>query len=383
MVYYKESSNIISMKAYLIGQKGIPAKNGGVEKHVENLAVRLARNGQEVFVYARNNYQDKKLKHYQGVNIINLPSVGTKNLDAISHTFFACLDLIFRRRPDVVHFHSVGPSSLILLIKIFRPKLKVVFTFHCQDYHHQKWGRLARWYLKLGEAIGCRYADQVITISEELKKYSKEKYGVETIYIPNGAEKVTETNDDLLSSWNLKKGEYFVSISRLVKHKGIHYLIEAYQKLATEKKLVIVGGGAFTDEYVSELKKLAGDKPNIIFTGNQSGKVLAQLYANAYAFVQPSEYEGLSVALLEAMSYGLPCIVSDIPANLEAVAGQALIFENKNTKDLEDKMLKMLSNPDLGKEIGEKLRERANTEYNWDTIAKNTKKLYENLITKK
>lgn len=139
-----------------------------LKKHVENLAIRLANSGQEVFVYARNNYQDKKIKKYQGVNIINLPSIGTKNLDAISHTFFACLDLIFRRRPDIVHFHSVGPSSLIFLVKLFRPKLKIVFTFHCQDYH-QKWGRLARWYLKLGESIRCRYADQVITISEELK----------------------------------------------------------------------------------------------------------------------------------------------------------------------------------------------------------------------
>ena len=173
--------------------------------------------------------------------------------------------MIFRRRPDIVHFHSVGPSSLIFLLKLFRPKLKIVFTFHCQDYHHQKWGRLARWYLKLGESIGCRYADQVITISEELKKYSKEKYGIEATYIPNGAEKVTESDSDLLSAWNLQKGEYFVSISRLVRHKGIHYLIEAYQKLNTEKKLVIVGGGAFTDEYVAELKKLAADNPKIIF----------------------------------------------------------------------------------------------------------------------
>ena len=371
------------MKTYLIGQKGIPAKNGGVEKHVENLAIRLANSGQEVFVYARNNYQDKKIKQYQGVNIINLPSIGTKNLDAISHTFFACLDLIFRRRPDIVHFHSVGPSSLIFLVKLFRPKLKIVFTFHCQDYHHQKWGRLARWYLKLGESIGCRYADQVITISEELKKYSKEKYGIEATYIPNGAEKVTESDSDLLSTWNLQKGEYFVSISRLVRHKGIHYLIEAYQKLNTEKKLVIVGGGAFTDEYVAELKKLAADNPKIIFTDNQSGKVLAQLYANAYAFIQPSEYEGLSVALLEAMSYGLPCVVSDIPANLEAVAGQTLIFENKNIEDLKNKMSEIDNNPDLANEIGQKLRERANTEYNWDIITDNTKKLYENLVVKK
>ena len=371
------------MKVFLIGQKGIPAKNGGVEKHVENLAIRLANSGQEVFVYARNNYQDQKLKEYQGVNIINLPSIGTKNLDAITHTFFACLDLIFRRKPDVAHFHSVGPSSLILLIKLFRPKLKVVFTFHCQDYRHQKWGRIARWYLKLGETIGCRHADQVITISKELQKYTKETYGVEAIYIPNGAEKVTETNSDLLNPWGLEKGQYFVSISRLVKHKGIHYLIEAYQKLATDKKLVIVGGGAFTDEYVSELKKLAGDNPKIIFTDNQSGKTLAQLYANAYAFIQPSEYEGLSVALLEAMSYGLPCVVSNIEANLEAVDGNALIFENKNIEDLKNKMSELISNPTLAQELGNKLRERANTEYNWDIITENTKKLYENLSAKK
>lgn len=371
------------MKAFLIGQKGIPAKNGGVEKHVENLAIRLAASGQEVFVYARNNYQDQKLKQYQGVNIINLPSIGTKNLDAITHTFFACLDLIFCRKPDVVHFHSVGPSSLILLIKLFRPKLKVVFTFHCQDYRHQKWGRIARWYLKLGETIGCRYADQVITISKELKKYTKETYNVEATYIPNGAEKVTETDSDLLSTWDLEKGQYFVSISRLVRHKGIHYLIEAYQKLTTDKKLVIVGDGAFTDEYVSELKKLAGDNPKIIFTGNQSGKTLAQLYANAYAFIQPSEYEGLSVALLEAMSYGLPCVVSNIEANMEAVNGQALIFENKNIEDLKNKMSELIDNPTLAQELGNKLRERANTEYNWDIITENTKKLYENLSAKK
>ncbi|MFZ4648671.1 MAG: glycosyltransferase family 4 protein, partial [Patescibacteria group bacterium] len=265
------------MKIFLIGQKGIPAKNGGVEKHVENLAIRLAQKGHEVFAYARNNYQDEKIKEYQGVNIITLPSIGTKNLDAISHTFFACMDLIFRRKPDIVHFHSVGPSSLLLLVKFFRPRLKIVFTYHCQDYRHQKWGKVARWYLKLGEMIGCRFSNKTITISKELQKYAKEVYQIDSAYIPNGAEKAVEKGSDQLSSLNLTKGEYLVSISRLVRHKGIHYLIEAYQKMTTNKKLVIVGDGAFTDEYVAELKKLAGDNKNIIFTGNQSGQTLAQL----------------------------------------------------------------------------------------------------------
>ena len=370
------------MKIFLIGQKGIPAKNGGVEKHVENLAVRRAKDGQEVFVYARKNYQDKDLKTYQGVNIITLGSVGTKNLDAITHTFLACLDVIFRRKPDVVHFHSVGPSSLILLIKLFRPRLKVVFTFHCQDYRHQKWGRFARWYLKLGEMIGCRFANQTITISHELQRYAKEAYGINAEYIPNGAEEVEETGDILLKPWNLAKDEYFVSISRLVRHKGIHYLLEAYNQLATDKKLVIVGDGAFTDDYVAELKKLAGNNPKIIFTGNQSGQTLAQLYTNAYAFVQPSEYEGLSVALLEAMSCGLPCVVSDIEANTEAAADTALIFKNKDVADLQNKLQELLSNPGLAKTLGEKARERAKTEYNWATIVQNTEKLYNNLINK-
>lgn len=371
------------MKIFLIGQKGIPAKNGGVEKHVENLAIRLAQKGHEVFAYARNNYQDEKIKEYQGVNIITLPSIGTKNLDAISHTFFACMDLIFRRKPDIVHFHSVGPSSLLLLVKFFRPRLKIVFTYHCQDYRHQKWGKVARWYLKLGEMIGCRFSNKTITISKELQKYAKEVYQIDSAYIPNGAEKAVEKGSDQLSSLNLTKGEYLVSISRLVRHKGIHYLIEAYQKMTTNKKLVIVGDGAFTDEYVAELKKLAGDNKNIIFTGNQSGQTLAQLYANAYAFVQPSEYEGLSVALLEAMSYGLPCVVSDIEANLEAAGGNALVFENKNSEDLKNKLSELIEKPEMATELGMKIQERANTEYDWDTIAQNTEMLYNNLITKK
>jgi glycosyltransferase involved in cell wall biosynthesis len=371
------------MKIFLIGQKGIPAKNGGVEKHVENLAVRLANYNHEVFVYARNNYQTEKISKYRGVNIITLPSIGTKNLDAISHTFFACLDLILFRKPDVVHFHSVGPSSLLLFIKIFRPNLKIVFTYHCQDYRHQKWGKIARWYLKFGEMIGCRFSDKTITISKELQKYAKEVYQIDTAYIPNGAEQVTESGSNQLAAFDLEKEEYLVSISRLVRHKGIHYLIEAYQGLTTNKKLVIVGDGAFTDEYVAEIKKLAGTNKNIIFTGNQSGQVLSQLYVNAYAFVQPSEYEGLSVALLEAMSFGLPCVVSDIEANLEATGENALVFKNKNSEDLKNKLNELLTKPELAKTLGQKLQERASTEYNWDTIAQNTEILYNQLITKK
>jgi glycosyltransferase involved in cell wall biosynthesis len=165
------------MKIIMIGQKGIPSRGGGVEKHVEDLSTRLVNAGHEVLAYTRPSYTEKHLKEYKGVRLISLPSVKTKNLDAISHTFLACLHLIFRiRKVDIVHFHAIGPSSLLLLIKIFRPGIKIVSTFHCQDYFHQKWGFFAKTYLKLGEYICCKFSDKTIAVSEELKKYAEKKY---------------------------------------------------------------------------------------------------------------------------------------------------------------------------------------------------------------
>jgi len=366
------------MKIAFIGQKGIPAKNGGVEKYVESLALQLVRNGQEVLVYSRRNYS-QEIKEYKGIKIIPLPTLPGKNFEAISQTFFACLDLM-RRKVDVIHVHSIGPASLILFIKILKPRTPIVFTFQCQDYYHQKWGRLARWYLKFGEKIGCLYADKIITISAELSRYTLEKYKKQSIYIPNGSSINEKTPVRDIRRWGLNEENYFVSISRLVRHKGIHYLIEAYKQLNTDKKLVIVGDSSYTDDYVQELYSLAGDNPNIIFTGNQTSHILRELYSNAFVFVQPSESEGLSLALLEAMSYARPCLVSDIEANTVAIKSAGYVFVNKDVTDLKNKLQLILDNPAEAKAKGEQALERVRKEYNWEDISAKILDIYKSVI---
>ena len=371
------------MKIAIIGQKGIPAKIGGVEKHVEGISLELTQMGHEVYVYTRPSYTDKNLKEYKGVHLISRPSIKSKHLDAISHTFLACLDIIFNRKFDVVHFHSIGPSALIFMIKLFKPKLPIVSTFHCQDYYHQKWGKCARACLRIGERIACKSPDKVITVSEILKAYTNSRYNVEAEYIPNGAILQTqEEAQEIKKIWNLEKDSYFLTASRLIRHKGIHYAIKAYQNLKTDKKLIIAGDGFFTDDYAQELKELASNNDNIIFTGAQSGKILAELYSNAYALLQPSESEGLSLSLLEAMSYGTPILASDIPENKEALGDAGFVFKNKDINDLELKMKEILD-PNLAKSKVDKEINRIKNIYNWPKIARDISLVYEDVVNSK
>jgi glycosyltransferase involved in cell wall biosynthesis len=364
------------MKIYFIGQKGIPGVSGGVEKHVEELSTRLVRSGHDVFVYTRPNYTDATLKQYKGVNLISLPSIPTKRLDAISHTFLACFDLIiFRKNVDIAHFHSIGPSSLIWLIKIFRPSLPVVFTFHSKCYNHKKWGFFARAYLRFSEYLACRLADQVVAVSKSLQQYIKERYNIDSIYIPNGTSISKRSGAGEIKKLGLKKGGYILSVSRLVRVKGIHNLIIAYNRIKTDKKLVIVGDALKKDKYYQELKELAGSNPNIIFTGVLRGRVLRELYANAYLFVQPSESEGLSVSLLEAMSFGSRILVSNIEENVEAIAGKGGVFKNLDVLDLEKQLKKIICSSENRYRLF--YIDRVKKEYNWLNIAKKTLRIYQ------
>ena len=376
------------MKIAFIGQKGIPAIQGGVEKHVEELSTRLAKQGHEVFVYVRNNYTDKRIKKYKGVKLIHLPSISNKNLDTISHTFLATLHAIFRRY-DVIHYQAIGPSSLSFLIRIFKPFTSLVATFHCQDYYHQKWGWFAGVYLRFGEYITCKIPHKTIVISNILKNYVKKYYEKDAIVIPNGAEANPTKKDQALKIWNLKKKNYIISVSRLIRHKGIHYLIEAFKqledinKIPNNFKLVIVGDGFHTDDYVNYLKKISVGRKNIIFTGSQTSSNLEQLFSHAYLFVQPSESEGLSLSLLEAMGYGIAPLVSDIPENLDPIGECGFSFENKNVADLRDKIVYLLVKPEEVEKIGLLAKEKAEKQYSWDSIARKTAQVYEELISKK
>ena len=362
----------------MIGQKGIPALYGGVERHVEELASLLVKKGYQVSVYTRPYYTPKDKKEYRDIKLVSLPSLHSKHLDAISHTFFATCHAI-KRNADVFHYHGVGPSLLSFLPRIFRPRAKVITTFHCVDRHHQKWGGFARLMLHLGEWTSLHFAHQTIVVSESLKKYCQKKYRQEPIYIPNGANSVSDKEPSIIEKeFGLEKEQYILFVGRFVRHKGVHHLIKSYQALKTDLKLVLVGDSSFTDKYVEYTKSIAKGDPNIIFTGYQTGPALEELFSNAYLYVQPSESEGLPISLLEAASYGRCLLASNIPENVEIVKHCGLSFKNKNITDLAKQLSYLIEQPELINELGKKARKHVLSHYNWQEIADKIHQCYLN-----
>jgi glycosyltransferase involved in cell wall biosynthesis len=372
------------MKIAFIGQKGIPIRSGGIEKRVEELSTRLAKK-HEVFVYVRNNYTDKNLKEYKNVKLIHLPSINSKNLDTISHTFLATLHALFQDY-DVINYQAPGPSTLSWIIRLFKRKTAVVGTFNSRDALHKKWGWFAKRYLLFGEYAVSKFPQKTIVISPLLQKYMGETYQAQGDLILNGAGVEYAPADNALSQWGLQKKKYILYVGRLIRHKGVHYLMEAFKNLDDQKKisedmkLVIVGDGSYTDDYVKNLQKIGANRKNIIFTGTQSGQTLAQLFSHAYLFVQPSEAEGLSMALLDAMGCGIAPLVSDIEENLQPIKNCGFSFENKNISDLSKKLEYLLANPKIVEEAGCRAKNIVDEKYNWNKSAEKTEEIYKKAV---
>lgn len=363
------------MKIAFIGQKGIPARNGGVERHVEFLSAHLQKSGHKVLVYNRRGYTPIKLTEFDGVKLIYKPYLNHKNLASITHTLGASLDVL-RRRPDIIHYHGVGPSLLLWLPKIFCPRAKLVATLHSFDYDNEKWGGFAKMMLRLGEKAMFTFADAVIVLTPATQEYARKKYGRETFLIPNGTEIEPEQAEAALKFWGLEKRGYIFSASRLIKLKGLQYLIQAFKRLATDKKLVIAGDG----EYEEELKRLAGDDRRILFVGNQTGDALRQLFAHAYLFVQASEMEGMSLSLLEAMGKRVACLASDIEGNKETLRETGFFFRSRDDRDLGVKLEHILENPEETEQKALAAYERAQQEYDWSRVAAKTVAVYQELL---
>ena len=358
-------------------------KFGGIEKHVERLSVGLAKKGHQVYVYTRPWYTHSKMKAHKGVHLVSLPTIKTKHLDAITHTFLASFDVL-KKNYDIVHYHGVGPSLLAWIPRLFKPRTKVVVTFHCIDRQHQKWGFLARLALRLGEVTAVKFGHDTITVSKTLQMYCAEKYGARPVYIPNGIDLLPAVRaKEIKKKFGLVKHGYILFISRLVKHKGAHYLIEAFNKIHTDKKLVIAGDSAFTDSYVAKIKKMAAENPNIIFTGMVRGgsRLWRELYSNAYLMVHPSESEGLPIVILEGMSFGLAVLVSDIPENLEAIGGgHGFSFKSTNVDNLKARLEHLLHSPKLLAQVGAGARKYVVQNYNWKDIVNSVECIYKDLV---
>ncbi|KPJ61371.1 MAG: hypothetical protein AMJ46_01350 [Latescibacteria bacterium DG_63] len=364
------------MKIAMIGQKGIPATYGGIERHVEEVGTRLAARGHEVTVYCRYYYTRVK-KNYRGVRLIRLPSIKTKHLDTATHCALSTLDAVLRGY-DIVHFHALGPSLFSLLPRLAGAKTLV--TIHGLDWQREKWGPVASWILKRCEYTAVSFPTRTVVVSRTLQDYFRDKYAVESTVIPNGTNIPTPRALSRLKKKGLESRKYILFVGRLVPEKGCHYLVDAYKKLETDAKLVIAGGSSFSSEYVESLKKHSSDK--IILLDYVYGDELEELWSNALLVALPSTLEGLSISLLEALSYGKCVLVSDIAENLEVVEDCAPSFKSKDVEDLRSKLQMLLATPELLAKYEEKAREHILKRFTWDGVTNSLEELYLELLSK-
>lgn len=361
------------MRVAMIGQKGVPATYGGIERHVEELAVRLEARGVQVSVYCRPHYtpEDARLGD---VELLRLPSIHTKHLDAITHSVL-CSAHAAISAADIVHFHALGPSALAFGPRLFGKK--VVTTVHGLDWAREKWGWAASQFLRACEWSATRFPHRTVVVSQTLEKYFRERGAKNVSYIPNGTPLPAEAPSAPLAPLDLEPERYVLFVGRLVPEKGLHVLVEAHRRATPEWPLIIVGEGHFTEDYVDACRKIAA--PSVRFVGPRYGEELYALQQHAAVVVAPSSLEGLSIALLEAMSFGRPVLGSDIPENLEVLGGVGQSFRMGDAEDLGRRLRAMLEDPKGRQEMGKKGRDRIATEYDWDRVVTATKSLYEAL----
>ncbi len=374
------------MKVAMIGHKVVPSRRGGIENVLTTMCPIMVEMGYDVTCYNRltdkteNEYVGTvKNGMYKGVKLKNAFTIKARGIAAMIASYTAAIAAAFGRY-DVVHFHAEGPCAAMWIPKLFGKKC--VATVHGLDWQREKWGKgFASKYIKHGEKTLAKYADEIIVLSESAYDYFKETYKREAKIIPNGIEKPNKQEADKITElFGLKKDEYICIISRLTAEKGIHYLIDAYNGIETDKKLVIAGDTSDTDEYVEKIKDMAKDNPDIIFTGFISGDVLDEMYSNAYAMCLPSDIEGMSLSLLEALAYGNALICSDIPENTAVAEKEAIYFEKSNVEDLRNKLENVFENRELVDNLKNSAAEFILKKYNWRDVARTTCDLYESLF---
>ena len=337
------------MKIVVTGTRGIPNIMGGVETHCEELFPRIAARGVDVTVIRRSSYVRDNLTEWKGVKLVDIESPKKKSFEAIIHTFRA-INEAKRLGADILHIHAIGPALLVPYAKMLG--MKVVFTHHGPDYDRDKWGFAAKTMLKLGERMGCMFADEVIVISDVIRNLIKRKYNrtkhVHLIY--NGVSQPEICGyPEYFQKLGIEKGKYILGMCRLVPEKNLHHLIEAYVKVReqmsdTDIKLVLAGDTDFEDDYSRSLKEMAS-KNSVVLTGFIKGRKLHSLLTNCRCYCLPSSHEGLPIALLEAMSYGVKVIVSDIPANLEVGLDKEDYFPVGDVDALAEKLKTVIQQP--------------------------------------
>jgi glycosyltransferase involved in cell wall biosynthesis len=362
------------MKIAVLGTRGFPNVQGGVERHCENLYPCLAKKGCDITIFARAPYVGKTERRYLGIRIVPIPCPKHKFLEAVYHTFLG-LFAAKRIRPDILHIHAIGPSLWAPLARFMG--MKVVMTHHGPDYERQKWGRAAKNILRFAERMGVRWSNAIISVSQSIGRHIQNKYQKESVFIPNGisASRIIHTSDNL-RHYGVEPQKYILSVGRFVPEKGFHHLIDAFTYSGLPNyNLVLAGDADHEDAYSRNLKKKASLTPRVVLTGFIDQKQLSEFYSHAALFVLPSYYEGLPIVLLEALSYGLICLVSDIPAHRELQLDDDLYFNPGDDKTLSRKITAFLvREKNYGKR--EIQRRLILQKYKWEKIAEQTLRVY-------
>jgi glycosyltransferase involved in cell wall biosynthesis len=362
------------IRVMMMGLRGFPGVQGGVETHAEHLCPLLVEMGCDVTVLVRSRYQPAEIgSEWKGVKFVPLWAPKSKGLEAILHSLLGVLYAAVKR-PDILHIQAIGPAIMTLLARLLG--LRVVVTHHGPDYDRQKWGRFARFVLQLGERWGMRWSNGRIVISKVIADMVRGKHAVESVLIPNGVV-LPQLPDSIgaLETFGLTPGRYVLLVSRLVQEKRHLDLIAAFKQAnLPDWKLVLVGGADHPDAYQREVMEKAAEA-GVVMTGFQRGGALQELYAHAGLFVLPSSHEGLPIALLEALSYGLPVLASDIPANLEVRLSAEQYFSLGDIESLSDR-IRMMSLGSLTMVERESIRVWVTQRYDWRDIAEKTLRLY-------
>ena len=374
-------NNTKKLRSCMFGHKRIPSREGGIEVVVEELSTRMVKLGHQVTCYNRGGhhvsgkeFDGERLHEYKGVKLKTVPTINRKGLTAVSSSFFAALASAFGRY-DVVHIHAEGPAAMCWIPKLFGKR--VVVTIH--GWQREKWKNgFGSKYIHLGEKMAVKFADEIIVLSKGVQEYFQKTYGRKTLFIPNGVNRPVLRKADLIKNkFGIDKDGYLLFLGRIVPEKGLRYLIEAYKELHTDKKLVIAGGSSDTDDFMQEIQTLATGDDRIIFTGFVAGQALEELYSNAYLYLLPSDLEGMPLSLLEAMSYGNCCVVSDIAECSEVVEDKAVTFQKSNVQDLKEKLQRLCDDPATVQKYKNEAADFICSKYNWDEITQKTLEVYE------
>lgn len=364
------------MRIAMVGINALPPRYGGFETAVDEISRRLVQLGHEVVVYNRTGLSSYEGEDYHGVKLITLPTIHTKNLSTIVHALFCTIHLLFHR-VDVVHYFTTGTTLFAPLPKL--AKMKVVCSVDGTDWQRAKWGRFARWYLRLSEKFAAWFCDGLVADSPEVLRYYRGKFGVEPCLSTYGMRERSARGTEALSRFGLEERDYVLFVGRLVPENNAHHLIAAYERIDSSKKLVIVGGDPWGKRYVDSLKSTRD--PRIVFTGGVYGEAYEQLQKHAYLFVLPDEVGGTHPALVEAMGFGNCVLVNDTEANREAIGNAGFSYcGSKGAADLQRQLQLLLDQPVLVQEYRKKALSYALANYRWDDVVCQYERLYSRLL---